>query len=617
MDAPDPVTPQPTPDPDRTAFHPAPDPNAADVATRIEPPPSPTPEFGVNPGPADNAFAANPAPPNNAFGVNPAPPTPVVRPQPIPDNTPSIGDETAFMPPPPNALPQRQPIPDTPQGQKDRLRDVISADPNLTPAQRGVFDAMARGNRSAEDAAAAAIIEGGLSGDTVLRQGVADPADLRDAMARYLDEFTDETPESARRIIDDATARTGDTLRQLGVNDTAAKIAENKVPQYGSDYATAALGYSNGIEPEALIATGRFSEDSLRQGLSDYLRNERGIDNFADRQRAIDDWFGRPEPPSRLEGDLPTNNDFSNRDLRLVTDAGEVSDIAVGDRLANGSTSAAYRDRTHPDRVVRVNHPEGFDAGDGRPIRLSDLQRAQTMDDAGRRGLAAVSDTSPYIADVPVYDSHMLPDGRRIESVGFAPGEEASKLLDRRAAEAIGPEAAAELAELQGVRLPTPDQKARRDELIAASQAARRFDEAEAEAIAGAIDDLNEAGYVVLDGHVHNFSVVRDGDDVKVAFFDPGGIVPVRGLDPALARSAQQRALVPSQEEIDFAQRFGDVEGFWAGPRDEVMGDISEAINFAELRGPTPITPENMSFKPSLGYENPEVAEAWMAFQVE
>lgn len=139
----------------------------------------------------------------------------------------------------------------------------------------------------------------------------------------------------------------------------------------------------------------------------------------------------------------------------------------------------------------------------------------------------------------------------------------------------------------------------------------RQFEADEARAIAGAIEELNKQGYVVLDGHIHNFSVVRDADGVKVAFLDPGGIVEAAGRSPDVARAAQSQVLIRPADDIDFAQRFGRNPSTYGDFRTELAAELGNKIDYGAFNSPAPINADTINFRPSLGYEHPEVVEAF------
>lgn len=525
-----------------------------------------------------------------------------------------------------------RPVPPTPEGQHNALREAIAQSDDLTDAQKGMFDAMTRGNRTPERAAAEAIVNGGLDAEDVLRAGVTGPDDLRRAMAGVLDDLTDHSPAEINKLIDDATARTGDTLRQNGVNDTAAKIAEDKVGRYGSDYATAAIGYAQDVHPSKLIESGRFTEDGLRKGLDDYLLNERHIADAAERQRLIDNWMAPPSQRRPVEFNAAdgtprdpsakhTTDGLADGEINVRGQDGTYTSYQTGETLGEGSTSAAYRDRDNPNGVVRINHPVGHTSrGADRAVELEDIQKAQAVDDMGRRGLDEAYKDSAYLEPVWVYRSDTLPDGRRVEAVQMAPGDIAADMLDQRARQALPEDQRALLdqfdeIEAGGGKL-SDAQAAERARIEKDAKALRRFEPDEAEALAGSISDLNDKGYIVLDGHVHNFSVVRDGDGVRVAFLDPGGIVPVKGADPAMARQAQQRVFeVPGESMGDLTSR--DIaELMYPEMRGQITDELKDVIDYdAFADAPVAINPDSLAFRPSLGFEHPEVLDAFLAFE--
>ncbi|WP_298908001.1 hypothetical protein [uncultured Aliiroseovarius sp.] len=510
----------------------------------------------------------------------------------------------------------------TPEAGHAQLRDAINASSDLTPQQKGVFEAMTRGNRTPERAAAEAIINGGMKADDVLKHGVTDPDTLRKAMADVLDEFTDHTPDEINKLIDASSARTADSLRSAGAHETAAKIAGDKVGKFGPDYAASSMAYAQNIHPSKLTETGRFTEDGLRKGLDDYLAKERGITDAAERQRLIDDWMAPPTQRRPVEINGPDGQplgpnaaNLAGAEINVKTADGDYRSYQVGDHLGNGSTSAAYRNRDNPNAVVRINHAPHGNSG----VTLEDIQKAQVLDDMGRKGLKEAMGESAYLEDMKHYYSDVLPDGRRIEVVEFAPGDVAADLLDQRARKALPDDKRQALDELdkivdEGGTL-TREQDVARQKLQQDMKALRQFEPDEAEALAGAIDDLNEAGYVVLDGHVHNFSLVRDADGgVTVAFLDPGGIVPVEG-GAAAARAAQRQVLETPAKTFE-GMTPSMAERFYPMLRNEIASQLDGVIDYnAFSTSPVPINKDTINFRASLGFEHPEVLEALNAFR--
>ena len=76
-------------------------------------------------------------------------------------------------------------------------------------------------------------------------------------------------------------------------------------------------------------------------------------------------------------------------------------------------------------------------------------------------------------------------------------------------------------------------------------------------AIRAALDDINDAGYVFLDFKWNNFSFVERNGRIRLGFFDFGGIVRVKGADPALAREIQNIVVGPWDDVHRALQDFG------------------------------------------------------------
>ena len=379
-------------------------------------------------------------------------------------------------------------------------------------------------------------------------------------------------------------------------------------PKYGTRIEVDALGFDKKL--------ARNSDESLFKATR---RNDPDLRKTQNTPNQVKNFVAPAPKPSAAKVLEFTKAPTANVSFSYIDKStGAPMRVELGEFLGQGSTSQAYRHGENANLVVRINNPIGTVVGT-EILTIENIVRAQVLDDMGRQALRAAED-SKHIKNIPFVDSTTMPDGRRIELVGFAKGEAASSLLSARGKTALSADELKNI-DLYQEKLRSPNtvsitsaQEVAGKAALAKSKNAAKFSTAESTAIAQATLDLNKKGYVVLDGHRHNFNIVKQGNDIKVEFIDPGGIVPVKGLSPATARQVQSKVLTRSKQEILDFQRRDEVMGFWEGERRVISESIKDDIDFdALLTGPAYIDWENIPFKPSLGYENPEIARAFNA----
>lgn len=116
---------------------------------------------------------------------------------------------------------------------------------------------------------------------------------------------------------------------------------------------------------------------------------------------------------------------------------------------------------------------------------------------------------------------------------------------------------------------------------------------------------LNDRGYVSLDLHEGNFTLIDQADGArKLGVFDPGGIMPVRGNDPEVARIIQRRINAPGPDVLrvrpDFSTQI---------IQEEVRELLLQHVD-GEALG---IDLNEFIFKPNMGRNHPLVRELFSA----
>lgn len=125
------------------------------------------------------------------------------------------------------------------------------------------------------------------------------------------------------------------------------------------------------------------------------------------------------------------------------------------------------------------------------------------------------------------------------------------------------------------------------------------------EAIRRGLDDLNAAGYVMLDFKPNNFALpIIDGKPV-FGLIDFGGIVRVRGGDAALAREIQNVTAAPWAEIRQASQEFGNWHGElvvkfrWVQRKELIKTKYADAFEDLDQVGVSSI--DDLKFLPTAG----------------
>lgn len=300
---------------------------------------------------------------------------------------------------------------------------------------------------------------------------------------------------------------------------------------------------------------------------------------------------------------------------------GKDAHAAVKEMLGKpGSFNRAYRSASDPNTVIRTTNPDMV-----LPGKRRQMVQAQITEDIGREALSGPGVDHTKVQGVPVFSTVMRSDGGRVETVGFARGQSPHEMGKARGEAALTPEEAVALNDFDlnrqktGRRFdPTSDPKgfaAQKKYNQAYSMAAD-----EAKAVAEAIHEINRQGYVALDIHNVNFHLARAEDGkVNVIIVDPGGMMPIKGRDPAIARRIQAMILAPTDDfkalyrELGPTRKGGGISlgnmfNLYVPYQDAVMKELMPHLDLADLeRGIGSFDFQFFEFKPSLGLENPEI----------
>lgn len=283
--------------------------------------------------------------------------------------------------------------------------------------------------------------------------------------------------------------------------------------------------------------------------------------------------------------------------------------VPLGEKLGQGSFSQVYRHGDDPNLVVRINNPYGTRVGT-QSVTVFDIETAQKMDDLGREGLEAAWGESQNFDMLPVYSVTKMPDGRRVEIVALARGEPAHQVLKRRARAALTADEAATMDNYDSIvaagRKPDAALTEARKPVLKKLALAEKYTSEEARAIALTLRDLNNKGYVALDMHNHNFNILEVDGRIKIEVLDPGGIVPVKGRDPAAAKRAQGAIVLRSDADIAFYRKHSDLFS-WYDERQDIIQKIGDDLDFDAID----IDPDLLPFKPAMGLMNPEIGEIY------
>lgn len=76
----------------------------------------------------------------------------------------------------------------------------------------------------------------------------------------------------------------------------------------------------------------------------------------------------------------------------------------------------------------------------------------------------------------------------------------------------------------------------------------------------GSLDDLNDAGIVMVDYKLNNIAVAKRGSAVKTGFFDYGAFIRAKGGDAALAREMQNFISGPPEEAVRILQKYNRLD---------------------------------------------------------
>ncbi len=204
-----------------------------------------------------------------------------------------------------------------------------------------------------------------------------------------------------------------------------------------------------------------------------------------------------------------------------------------GDLLGGGASSKAYEVPTPNGPPVVVKVTDMGQEGMGAASRLDNF------------GYDVINKVDPKgdILDIPVkYSTHQVKGSKKIVTIVEKAPEDFAKALKR----------------------------------------GESMSDGQRRAYQRAMDALNDKGYAWLDNKPDNyaFKKIGDNDEWKLVIVDPGGIVPMKGLDPKAAKQLQ-RALDRPPE--GFPKNFP-----WKGIRPSHMSDLAKdfdkLINWKELR---------------------------------
>ena len=116
---------------------------------------------------------------------------------------------------------------------------------------------------------------------------------------------------------------------------------------------------------------------------------------------------------------------------------------------------------------------------------------------------------------------------------------------------------------------------------------------------------LNQKGYVSVDLHEGNFTLIDNGDGTrKLGVFDPGGIMPVKGNNPEIAREIQSLINSPGPDAFRIKERFA-VEAI----REDVRALLQAHVDGKALG----IDLDKFIFKPDMGRKHALVGELFSA----
>lgn len=231
-----------------------------------------------------------------------------------------------------------------------------------------------------------------------------------------------------------------------------------------------------------------------------------------------------PQPPTKprdFNANAPTNvggsiqppkvstHATSNSDLNFIATGGQQVELKTGKQLGAGSTSIVYVDATNPKQVIRVTDMAG------------DVKEAVRLDKKGRGIIDNISETTDSVRMSKEYKNYTVQNMPRshLNNSVVTVGENMQQGMAKG------------MIAKQGGQLT----------------------EKQAKAINRATQDLNNRGYAWLDNKPDNytFEKIPGTDDLRVVIVDPGGVVPMKGLDPKKARAIQRRVNQPTNEFVE------------------------------------------------------------------
>ncbi len=247
-----------------------------------------------------------------------------------------------------------------------------------------------------------------------------------------------------------------------------------------------------------------------------------------------------------------------------------------GDLLGEGASSKAYEVPTPdgPPVVVKVTDmgQEGMEA-------------ASRLDNFGYDVINKV-DPNGDILDIPVkYSTHQVKGSKKIVTIVEKAPEDFAKALKR----------------------------------------GESMSDGQRRAYQKAMDALNDKGYAWLDNKPDNYAFKKtgDGDEWKLVIVDPGGIVPMKGLDPKAAKRLQRALDTPieaiegipwmmggvdlgrAEQMTSLADRFDDLVD-WKKVQEVTKKPFSTlGKNYNEKVGDPDILAHLIPYNPKNGIDNP------------
>ena len=275
-------------------------------------------------------------------------------------------------------------------------------------------------------------------------------------------------------------------------------------------------------------------------------------------------------PPKMVDPNTPpkvSTHAKENAELNFVDEGGRQIELETGKHLGSGSTSTVYADAANPNQVIRVTDMAG------------DVKDAVQLDKVGRGIITDVSKQTDSIRVVEQYDQYVVKNtpGSRLNNKVVEIGENMKQGM------------AKDMIAKQGGKLT----------------------EQQAQALNRATKDLNDRGYAWLDAKPDNytFEKIPGTDDLRVVVVDPGGIVPMKGLDPGKARAIQKRINQPSAEFIEGMNMTNNPMLKDLVSSDEWKSIIADHGNDIDINALDVAHPSDVKFNPSGNVNQPRVGE--------